>query len=232
MIEVSGIIFTLLVELLVILSVAWVFALFFSLKKKKNDRQAAHKLADQIKQQSDLRLKETGSFLQEKYSFEGNQLQKAIKLIDKTEKSFFQKIINLYLHRDAAALSSLDAAVAELIDVYKSLTPAKTETVQSDTGELEDEIEHLKLTNANLAEELAITKQTMSNMIGEFGNMFGGGSDNNLDQEEVVEKVIHKDERNQKADLEDIAIDVSEPDEVTSVEDIDDILNGISSEDK
>jgi hypothetical protein len=239
MIEISAIVFSLLIEAYVILLIGVGSWFYFASKKKKNDRNAALKLVEQIKQQSEARLSSTGAFLKEKYSLEGPKLKKAIALIDKSEKHFFQKVIDIYLNRDAEALSSLDAEVAALIDIYKSLTPAMP--AAKNESEKDQQIELLQAANAQLTDELAITNKTMSDMIAEFGNMFGGGSDNELQQTEVVQKVIahHQKDLNNAIDdeVEDLSsdeIDIETDDkseEVTSEDDIDDILNGVISSD-
>ncbi len=242
MIEISAIVLSLIIEAYVILIIGVITWLYFTSQKKKKDRKAALKLIDQIKQQSEARQSSTGSYLKEKYKLEGPQLKKAILKIDKSEKRFFQKIIDIYLKRDSEALGSVDADVAELIDTYKSLRPVTTSAANGNS-EKDEQIALLQAANAQLTDELAITNKTMSDMIAEFGNMFGGGSDNELAQTEVVQKVIshHEEIENQQDEVEDLSVDdldvgVIDTDEteeeVTSDEDIDDILNGIISPDK
>jgi hypothetical protein len=246
MIEIPVLYFALIIEFIVLLLGIILLWVYLTGKSKNRDRNAAKQLAEQIKHQSDTRLKETGSFLQEKYNFEGNQLKKAVEAIDKAEKQFFQNIITLYLQRDADALSTLDAKVAEMIDTYKSLKPSIPEPVvnaesveNAQDTEKDAEIERLREANAKLSDELAITNKTMSDMIGEFGNMFGGGHDSSLEKDQVVEKVIaKKDTKNDEQGIEEeIEVDVGDDDdiaietdmeEVTSDDDIDDILNGVS----
>ncbi len=228
MIEISAIVLSLLIEAYVILLIGVITWVYFASRRKKNDHNAALKLVEQIKQQSEARHTSTRSYLKEKYKFEGQQLNKTIGLIDKSEKRFFQKVIDLYLKRDSDALTSLDADVAELIDIYKSLTPLTTTVVNEDT-EKDEQIEILRAANAQLSEELAITNKTMSDMIGEFGNMFGGGSNNGLKKDEVVEKVIPKYSNDVEIGVE---MDDSGEGEVTSEGDIDDILNGVILPDK
>lgn len=237
MIEISPIVLSLLIEAYVILLIGLISWIYFAAKKKKNDRNAALKLIEQIKHQSDARQSSTSSYLKKKYQLEGAQLSKAIKLIDKSEKRFFQKVIDIYINRDAEALGSLDADVAELIDTYKNLTP--TVSAQKDDNEKSEQIELLQTANTQLTEELAITNKTMSDMIAEFGNMFGGGKDSGLKQTEVVEKLIAQHQQERLSEAEEHAeevLDISEvdlkEDDVTSEEDIDNILNGITSSDK
>ena len=123
MIEVSTLLFSLIVEGFLVLLIVLFALVLFNFRRKNTDRLAVHKLIDQLKQQSKVRMEQTGSFLNEKYRFEGNDLKKAVKSIDKAEKKFMQKIINVYLKRDADRLISMDAWVAELIETYKSLSP-------------------------------------------------------------------------------------------------------------
>ena len=184
-----------LVESMAVLLLVLALWIFFSLRGSRRARQAIDRLVTQIRKQSKLRLEETGSFLEEKYRFEGDALSKAVEQVDRAEKLFFQRVINLYLKRDHEKLQSLDAWVAELVDVYKSLSPvmpAPGETgIDEATQQKLDELENRRQV---LEEELKITKATMASMISEFGNMFGGGHDSPLGQSEVVEKVVNSDE--------------------------------------
>ncbi len=178
--------------LLVLVLGAW---MFISIRGVRRRRQAVDKLVRQIRQQSKLRLEETGSFLEEKYRFEGDELSKAVEQVDKAEKLFFQRVINLYLKRDDDRLQSLDAWVAELIDVYKSLSPVMPAAGESAPDEeTRQKLTELEARKQALEEELKITKTTMGNMISEFGNMFGGGHDSPLDKSKVVEKMVNPDE--------------------------------------
>ncbi len=200
MFEVSTVLFSLIVEGFIALLVVVIVLTILFFKHKRRDRDAITKLVDQIKQQSKIRLEKTGSFLIEKYRFEGNDLEKAVKAIDKAEKKFMQRIINVYLKRDSDSFVSIDAWVAELIETYKELSPvmpdaemlAEMVAEQSSAGgeDLTEELEALQKTNEKLAEELSITKETMGNMIAEFGNMFGGGKEHELEDGQVITKVV------------------------------------------
>ncbi len=192
MIEVNAALFILLIESLVGICVALMLVLFVSARLRKRRRRAISQLVAQIKKQSEVRTSETGSFLQEIYQLEGDDLKKAVDLIDKGEKLLFQKLIKGYLTEDTGIITSIDASVAELIDIYKDLKPKVQEVEvmpEAERDSLMKQIEELKNSNAKLADELSITKTTMGNMVAEFGNMFGGGADHELANFEVVEKV-------------------------------------------
>lgn len=203
MIEVSYLTLALVIEALVLLTVVVSVGIWMSKRNKGRDKKAIQCLVEQILHQSEIRLEKTGSFLSDKYRFEGNELSKAVKKIDTAEKLLYQKIINMYLDRDKDQLKNLDATVAELIDVYKSLSPVmptaeemqlisenpESTAESGDTEALQQEIDRLK-------DELRITKETMGNMISEFSNMFGGGSDNSIEEENVIEKISDKNPTN------------------------------------
>ncbi len=180
----------LLLESLAVLLLVLGGWIFISLRRARRTRAAVDSLVQQIRKQSELRLKETGSFLEENYRLEGEALQQAVEQVDKAEKRFFQRCINLYLKREDDRLHSLDAWVADLIGAYKSLKPAVAESGPDEATR--QQLEALQSSKQKLEEELKITKATMSGMIAEFGNMFGGGHDSALEQSEVVEKVVDK----------------------------------------
>ena len=192
MMEINAALFILLIEGLVGLLVALILVLTLAARKRKRLRKAIAQLVAQIKKQSDVRTSETGSFLQDIYQLEDDDLKKAVDVIDKGEKHLFQKLINGYLTADPEIIASIDASVAELIDIYKDLKPKVEEVQVNDESELEslrNQVDELQTANKTLDEELNITKTTMGNMIAEFGNMFGGGADHELANFEVVEKV-------------------------------------------
>lgn len=216
MIEISALAFSLAIEAIVILLVIVAIAVTVSVKKKKGDKQAVSKLVAQIKHQSDVRLQQTGSFLTDKYRLEGDQLKKAIQQIDKAEKKFMQKLLNVYLKRDTRGLAAMDAHLAELVDVYKDLSPkmpdpevieALEEARRSDATEMDS----LRENNSKLAEELAATRKTMDDMTAEFGNLFTGGADHDQEQAEVIDKV--EEEKHQQ--------------NTSKTEDVDDLIDGI-----
>lgn len=195
MIEINAAVLILIVEILAILLAILTIFMVVSKRRRGKKHQAIAQLVKQIKKQSQIRTKETGSFLQDIYQLEDEDLKKAVQSIDKSEKEFFQKLIDSYLTNSPESVTSMDASVAGLIDVYKELKPKEREVDVSSIDEMEQlslEVEKLRQENEKLKGELETTKTTMDNMVGEFGSMFGGGADHELDSSEVVEKVEGK----------------------------------------
>jgi len=153
------------------------FSLWRILSRRKKERKAIDKLVDQLKQQEKTRHEATGAFLEELYQLEGEELLKAIDTIDQSEKNFFSFLIQLYQNRLTEQLGSLDAKLAEVVDCYKHLKPKE----MAAGGNQQD----LQKENENLRNELEITRNTMSGMMAEFGNMFGGGQETRAEEDEV-----------------------------------------------
>lgn len=180
----------LLAEACLILLIALVAVLWIQNKSKGKHKKAVEQLISQIKKQSKTRTEETGSFLQEVYDLSDNELTVAVQSIDKQERRFFQKLVDVLTKSDPHQITSLDASVAELVDTYKSLKPKPVEAVGAVDPSDNDDLELLRVQNTNLKEELKTTQATMAGMIAEFGNMFGGGQDHDLDSSEVADKVV------------------------------------------
>ena len=194
MIQVDASVFIILCELLALLLAIVAFLIISRMRSRGKLKKAVKALVEQIKQQSKTRTQETGSFLKELYELDEQQLSNAVSNIDKQEKKFFQRLVDVIGFNEVDKIKSIDADLAALIDVYKSLKPKIPEVKTEDSDDTLAEIEKLKKENASLEDELVITKNTMSDMIGEFGNMFGGGSDHELASHEVVDQVKPKSE--------------------------------------
>lgn len=198
MVELGAIPFILLIEGFVLSLVIVAVLVLVIVRGRSRRRKAVEQLVDQLKKQSEVRHKETGSFLQEIYQLEDAELKKAVREIDKEEKLFFQKIIDIFYNNNMSLVPTLDAALAQLIDTYKSLKPKErvkeAEVKPEVIEELKTANEDLKKSNSRLSEELAITKKTMDSMISEFGNMFAGGSNNELGKSDVVGQLDSKEE--------------------------------------
>jgi hypothetical protein len=190
MFEVNPLLFIMLVEGFIILLLALVLIIVFRFRSKARHRKAVKQLVSQVNHQSEVRMKETGSFLKDIYELEDSELKQAVMEIDKREKKFIQKIIDMFLKGETALLTAMDAAVAELIEPYKKLRPRVAHQSESEAQlSMQTQLETMSAENENLRQELDITKDKLQNMIGEFGDMFRGGSDHGLAKHEVVDKL-------------------------------------------
>lgn len=227
MVELSYFSFSATIELIAALLIVLGWLFYKNWKQKKRDRQAADQLLERIRHQSEVRLHRNTKFFKEKYMLDAADLEQALRLIDHVEQRFIQKIINVYLNRDSKGLVKMDAFVAELVTTYQSLSPEipTTDLLRKlkKNPAIFEEIEVLRQLNQDLKEEITITKQTMNEMLNEFSNMFGGGADNSLDAQEIMDELQTKhSERNADTDqlpedeldlLEKLAEETTEPPE-------------------
>lgn len=246
MIEVSALLFTLLAEGAAVLSLILIIWIVLTIRKKSKDKAAAKELVGSIKQHSEDRLEAIESFIKGSAGLEADELQLAVKKLDRSEKDFFTQLVRLYLKRDANILSTMDEQLDKVIADYKSFV-GQGEQVSSEEGEADagDKIATLEKEKTVLAEELAITKATMANMMSEFNTMFYGGDQTIQTSKEalksqmsevkddvaIVEKAPTEEVATEEVAVEEIAEPVEELEqapevesETASADDIDDIL--------
>lgn len=191
MIEVSKLLLLVLGELFIVsLIVAIVFA-YLAFSKRQRDRSAVKQLVARIKEDSDRREQETRKVMEERYGFEGAELEEAVKKIRREEKAFYQVLIDVYLKRNTEAVPNLSVDYESSVDTYRTLEIPRgsTAAVADSAGDGADpeEIMLLKEENQRLADELQVTMDTMGRMLSEYSLMFAGGSEDDLDKEKMRE---------------------------------------------
>lgn len=205
MVELSYFSVSAMIELIAVLLILLGLLVYKIRKQQKQDRLAAEQLLEQVNHQSEVRLHRNTTFFKEKYMLDANHLDKALRLVDRVEKRFMQKIINVYIKRDAKGLKEMDTYVAELVTTYQSLSPKiPTNDLLRQLNRhpaIFEEFEVQRQVNKDLKEEITITKRTMNDMMGEFSRMFGGGADASLDPHDVINELqIRHAEHNRGAD--------------------------------
>lgn len=178
-------------ELLLVTSIVSVGLILHAVVKKKRDRVSAHKLIGRIKQDESRRQDETRDLLGGHFGLQGESLDELVNKICHEEKLFYQKLINLYLKRDAAALEVLHVAFEGATEPYRTLQlPAaegKPQRSELDGGDESGELKLLREQNERLSEELRITMDTMGRMLNEYSSMYSGGADAELDKEKLLD---------------------------------------------
>ena len=188
MLEVNAIYYILLVEgfgLLLFLILAGILIAVFRLRRKG---RAIRDLAARFNKRTQLRGEQTGAFLQAVYHLEDQDLHHALQDIDKHENDFFQLLVASLRGGKSVHIASLDGALNKLIESYKCLQPRADEHKAEVQEGLQD-IAILRNENDELRSELSVAKNKLSDMIVEFGNMFGGGKDHELDLHELKKKL-------------------------------------------
>jgi len=200
MLEVSAILLILLVEGIVILLSIMLLVIVLRVRKNRRHRSTVRQLVSQVNHYSEVRMKDTGTYLHDIYDLDGTELRQAVNEIDKREREFIQKIIDLFLRDETSLLAEMNTAVAELIEPYKDLRPKIPAPIASD-GEQSAlmKLETMGAQNEKLTQELKITRDRMMSIIARFYNRSGGGDDHRIVEQKVKDKPTVDNKKNQES---------------------------------
>ena len=87
-----------------------------------------------------------------------------------------------------ARINALDISLDKLIKSYKCMQP-RVEIPPPEESEVVQEITTLRGENDMLRDDLSVAQNKISDLITEFGEIFGGGKDHQLTLQEVIDKV-------------------------------------------
>ena len=180
MLEVNAIYFILLVEgfvLLLCLILLWILIAVFRRRRKG---EAVREFAARFSRRREQRAEQTEALLQAVYGLEGDDLSNALHNINQHENEFTRLLIASLKHGKGTHIGTLGTALEGLIESYKCLQP-RVETASPGDEEKQQEIASLRSENSELRGELSAANNKLNDMIAEFGNMFGGGKDHELD---------------------------------------------------
>ena len=188
MLEINALLFILLAEGIVILLATLVLLTVLQWRKYRRHRNAVKKLVSQVNHYSDVRMKDSSTFLHDIYELEDTELRQTVKEIDTSEREFIQKIIDIFLRGETVLLTTVNVAVNELIGPYKKLRPKIPAPIISE-GEQSAlmQLETLEAQNDKLDRELKLTKERMANMA-RFYARSDRGNDSKLARPEVKEQ--------------------------------------------
>ena len=189
MIEISQLILLVLVETIIGLLILSGLLLFFALRRKGRIREAAHHLAQRVQSDKPARTERLNALLQEKYGYEGQELEQAVHDITQAEMRLFQNLINGYIKDDQVHLQQMDVDEENLVLAYQSLKmpSAELSPAPETAGEDGEELVRLQEENQRLSDELRVTMDTMGRMLNEYSSMFAGGSDKPLSRAEAAQ---------------------------------------------
>lgn len=198
MFEVNALLFILLAEGVVILLAILILVTALQVRKKSCYRNAVRNLVSQVNHYSEVRMKDTGTFLHDTYGLEDAELRQTVNQIDTSEREFIQKIIDIFLRGETDFLTTVNVAINELIGPYKKLRPKIPAPIISE-GEQSAlmQLETLEAQNERLDQELKITKERMANMA-RFYARSDRGSDKQLTGPEEKNQPVLDNKKNQQ----------------------------------
>jgi len=186
--EVNAIYFILLIEGFgILLFLVLLGILITVLRLRRKGRNVEH-LAARLKHRGQQRDQHNIAFLQAVYHLEDQDLQTALQNIGKHETDFFELLAASLRHGKTEHIAALDAALDRVIESYKCLQP-RAETQHPEARQNLREITELRGQNDALRSELSLAEARLSDMIAEFGSMFGGGKDHELDIHQLKKKL-------------------------------------------
>jgi len=192
--EVNAIYFVLLVEafgLLLCLILIWILLSIFRLRRKG---KAIRQLERRWTKNAPTRGQQTEAFLQAVYRLEGEELRAAVQDIEQHEDEFLQHLIDALRQGKNRQIDGLDETLGKVITSYKCLQPRveaeRAESTAVETAAVQREAESLRTENEELRSELSAAQTSLNDMLAEFGNMFGGGKDHELDLHDLKKKLV------------------------------------------
>jgi len=186
--EVNAIYFILLLEGFVLLLILLLTGVLIAMIRKRYRGRKIAQLKSMLKKRSLSHEEKTRSFLQTAYNLDGEELSAALQHVDRHETRFFQHLVDNLYKGGHAQLSTFEMALDELIESYKCLQ-LRSKASSREELEAAQELVSLRAENETLCEELSVARNKLSDTIAEFGDMFGGGKDHQLDLHEVVERI-------------------------------------------
>jgi len=184
--------FMIVIELLVVTSLATIVLVALKFIREQRDRTTAKQLVQRVKEDRERRKKETIQLMQRNFGFEQEVAKEIAVKSEREERKFYQSIINFYLRRDAHGFENLNIDFEAAVDPYRSLEPPG----QGDSAAAEaaavnesEEILRLEKENKRLSDEVGVTMQTIGRMLDEYSSMFAGGTADDAPKEEITQQM-------------------------------------------
>lgn len=178
MIQLSTLTVILVGEVLLALLIALVVLVLIGARRRRQDRQAALHLAGHIRDNEPGRLAETRDLLLKAYRYPEARADQTAHALLRAEKQLYQRMLNLYITRDTAALRQLHVPMDELTGGFRGLeVPKGGGAPEAPAAEpIPDALlEKLRRENESLRQELQVTMETMGRMLSEYASMFSAG---------------------------------------------------------
>ncbi|MBL4762578.1 MAG: hypothetical protein JKY93_07770 [Gammaproteobacteria bacterium] len=204
MMEVSPIVYSLLVEFSIVSAViliGWTaLRVQHQAALKKNMRSLSEKIRGGGTSRKDFLQKKLSANLK----LDLETINKSVNNIHKKEKLFYQKFIHIILKQDHKEAMLINQSLEALIDEFLNLKAKASDSEDDEDGNIaptpsssnnETDIDQTKRIaeleeeNEQLKEEVKITRDTMANMMQEFASMYGGGAENDMEDKAVAKKL-------------------------------------------
>jgi hypothetical protein len=169
MMKVSSIVFWGIAELALLLFVLLLLVGLYAYLRGLQEKRAARKLIAHVKENIEPRTQEIGQILAERYGYQGERLEKTVRLVRRSELLLYQGLLHLYLKRNSQHLSKFYNYFEDAVQPYRTLEVVPvTKAPVMDMSELEA----LRAQNRELSEELRVTMDTLGRVLEEYAGTF------------------------------------------------------------
>lgn len=161
---------------------------------RRRDRGAVDLLVERVSAGKDARAEALRRFLQQNFDLPEERLTAQSNAILREELRLYQRLANLYLRRDAAAVADFTTALEACVEPYWRLgaEPASGESPvsereapepqtlppslvdETELRRLESEVERLKKRSTELGEQLDLSVRHLSRLLDEYSALFDG----------------------------------------------------------
>jgi hypothetical protein len=217
--------FTLLIELLVVTSVAALALFLLAVVRKKRDRKAVQALVAKINEGQQQRVGESGEILTSRFGLEEEQATKLATDIDSAERGFYQTMIATYLRRDYEALGDIDEVFMRAVEIYRTLTPSG-----EGGGDQSEEIARLRKEKERLSAELKGAMEAMGGVLNDYSSALADGGANGAEKDAQEQGASSEDEEMVVEEIVDVAKEQPLEEAVTSATEEIDIPDYTGSE--
>lgn len=94
---------------------------FFSIKRKRNDKNIAHSFANDFKESTESRREDLEKSIGEAFHLDGETTEEYAKIIMQNERKICSNMLSLFNGKDRGLLLQLRGDLANLTDAYKGI---------------------------------------------------------------------------------------------------------------
>ncbi len=168
-------------EVFLVLALTLGILLISRASQRRRERKAAMYLVGVIKENEAPRLEQTKEVLSRRFGLGGEGLTTTTHAVMRAEKLLYQRIINMYVKRDVISLREMNIDVEANTEPFRNLEDPAGSAPSADLGDIpgsehDGNADALRAENQALKQELQITMETMSRMLGEYASVFGGST--------------------------------------------------------
>lgn len=178
MIQVDSLVAVFMVEGLVGAFVFVIGIAIFMIRRRTKDRKAAIRFIDSLKNAESNRSQNLEAHISEVCDLDEERVDAMVTEVKACEKSLYQKMIQLFLHRDSSALVEIDQSVQNLSQPFCKVLSVVSKGSKENPELAESleaaqvEIERLKKESERLAKQLSTALETMDDISSEYSNLF------------------------------------------------------------